>query len=404
MKTPLWLSEFHRRWQKARARSTAASSRPFGLKWDSLLESAGVSDTEGGRTAVREAERFESDGFLLLKRHRYRNYLIERIVLPLHAEDWLQAQFGGEDSRHLLERSLSVLENQPAHPTHPELWSALLSRIRSAFLEGRAERPFTWRDPDGLKEFLGLLRDLTSHEWGQGTPVRAVSVDLGRSSKELERRQRSIRSALTSLFGRPTGLDDLGIVLSEAMLLIQGPLVLHFQNGDRKDFSGLAPYALSNADLQRAIQADTECSRLLTVENAKTTFRQFAAASSDGGTLLVASSFPTDALAALLRKLPHGIEHHHFGDTDPHGYLILQSIRRVSPRPVMPFWMNKPASLEGEPLSFAENRTLDTLLSSEEMSDCFDALQAMRESGKKGQFEQESLGPPQILGWPFFER
>jgi hypothetical protein len=36
------------------------------------------------------------------------------------------------------------------------------------------------------------------------------------------------------------------------------------------------------------------------------------------------------------------------------------------------------------------------------MSDCREPLEAMREAGTKGDYEQESLGPPELEGWPFY--
>jgi hypothetical protein len=32
----------------------------------------------------------------------------------------------------------------------------------------------------------------------------------------------------------------------------------------------------------------------------------------------------------------------------------------------------------------------------------WDTLRAIRESGTKGDFEQESLGAPTLMGWPFY--
>jgi hypothetical protein len=36
------------------------------------------------------------------------------------------------------------------------------------------------------------------------------------------------------------------------------------------------------------------------------------------------------------------------------------------------------------------------------MSDCREPLEAMRAAGTKGDYEQESLGPPELVGWPFY--
>ena len=87
-----WLAEFYRRWQAARGRRVTASSRAFSQDWVKLLEAAGITSAEDQATAAREAEACSQ---LVLKRHRYRKYLIERVTLPLTSEGWLIERFGG---------------------------------------------------------------------------------------------------------------------------------------------------------------------------------------------------------------------------------------------------------------------------------------------------------------------
>jgi hypothetical protein len=36
------------------------------------------------------------------------------------------------------------------------------------------------------------------------------------------------------------------------------------------------------------------------------------------------------------------------------------------------------------------------------LADCQHTLRAFCESGSKGDFEQESLGAPTLMGWPFY--
>ncbi len=48
----------------------------------------------------------------------------------------------------------------------------------------------------------------------------------------------------------------------------------------------------------------TTADRILSIENRKTTFRQYAAANHDRRTLIIATSFPSPALRTLLDKLP----------------------------------------------------------------------------------------------------
>ena len=109
MNLPAWLAELHRQWHAARGRRIAETSRAFSRDWAKLLERAGITSAEDQATAGREAEALESAGNLLLKRHRYRKYLIERITLPLGQETWLQGLFGGIPSIDLQAASLEIV-------------------------------------------------------------------------------------------------------------------------------------------------------------------------------------------------------------------------------------------------------------------------------------------------------
>ena len=403
MPHPTWLTEFHRRWHAARSRTAKASTRPYGINWVDLLDASDITRAEDIRTAEREAEAFEKDGHLTLKRHRYRREIIERLTLPLEAESWLHALFNTEDSAQTLARSLTVIDEQPEHPLLPEEWSTLLAKLHGSFRNGITLRPFSWKKPEQLASLLDLLFNLTARSWDEGTLVRSASVDLGYDSKFVERRQRSINAGLRLMFGRPCSLADFGFVMSQSMLLSQGPLILHFENGESKDFTGLAPHALSLSDLERAVRIETPCLRLLTIENSKTTFRQFAAANKDNQTLLVASSFPTPALVTLLRKLPPSIEHHHFGDSDATGFLILFKIREVAPGLVHAFHMRWRGGDPDVPISDRDLAILSNLNDQDLMVDLQDDINALTFTQSMGRFEQESLGPPTIQGWPFLK-
>ncbi|MFC7338300.1 Wadjet anti-phage system protein JetD domain-containing protein [Haloferula chungangensis] len=403
MNHPDWLTEFHRRWHTARSRTTQLSSRAYGIHWTELLDAAGITRVEDIRTATREAETLEREGKLHLKRHKYRREIIERLVLPLESESWLHELFGTEDGAAILTRSLRVIDRQPDHPLLPDEWSTLLAKLHGLFREGMSLRPFSWKRPEHLSSLLDLLFNLTSRTWPEGTLIRSASIDLGYDSKFLERRERSINAGLSLMFARSSSLAELGFIMSEAMLLTQGPLVLHFPDGRSIDYSHRAPHKISLADLELASRIETPARRLLSIENSKTTFRQFAAANRDTTTLLVASSFPTAALITLLRKLPSRVELHHFGDSDATGFLILLKIREVAPRPVHAFHMKWRGPDPDVPLSDRDIAILGNLSENPLLADCQGEINALTFTQSMGRFEQESLGPPTIQGWPFFE-
>ncbi|MEO7099870.1 MAG: Wadjet anti-phage system protein JetD domain-containing protein [Luteolibacter sp.] len=402
MKTP-WLAELHRRWHAARGKRVTASTRAFSVDWIHLLETAGISSAEDQATATREVEAFEKSGHIVIKRHRYRKYLIERLTLPFAAEPWLIGHFGGTAGEVLQTTSLEIVAefSERGHLRFPDEWASLCESLRVAFSEGRSLRPFSWRYPETLHRLLETVKNLSERDWPVGTPIRAASVEIGLDSKGLERHQRTFESGLTILFKAAMSLKSLGFVSGESHVELQGPVCLHFPDGSVHDFEGLSNVLISAADLARCSSISTTAERLLSIENRKTTFRQFAAANHDRRTLIAATSFPTPAFREVLEKLPISLPHHHFGDTDPAGWQILLKLREATSRPVEAFRMKWRSASVPSPLTPFDQKLLEKLRSSPLLSDVRDEIQVIAERGDRGDFEQETLGPPASGGWPF---
>lgn len=404
MKTPAWLAELHRQWMAARGRRVESAAKSFRRDWEQLLDDAGLHSAEDRQAAVREAEKMPQ---LVLHRRKGREYQVLKIELSLEAETWLHAQFGSQTGGDLQTQSLRALDEWTAHhhPVLPELWSGLMQSLNEAFTAVRVLGPFNWREPEWIEFLLRLLFDLTSREWPEGTLVRDASTTLGHDSKSLETQQSFIERALEQLFGRETPLEALGIQTSNSVLHYSGPLTLHFKDGSTHRSDTLKFEAsLSIAELDRATRITTMADRVLTVENRKTTFLQLARADAKRTTLLIATSFPTQAVRLLLEKLPLDFPHHHFGDTDPSGWDILRCLRETISRPVHAFGMKWRPSTEPKPLTKRDLQIINRLLADSRMVDCHPALLAMRTTGMRGDFEQETLGPPNLPGWPFYKR
>jgi len=392
-----WLSEFHRRWHISRGTRVTAASRAFSQSWPKLLDAAGVTRAEDVATAEREAEALAKAGNLKLKRHRYRAYLIERVTLPLDRETWLIDRFDGISSGELQARSLGVLGRfgQRGHPRFPAEWISLCETLGEAFGEGRALRPFSWKRPAALETTLEAVFRLSETDWPAGTLIR--SVNTGQHTKWLEHHRRTCESGLTRLLGGETTLRSLGLVDGDASVELSGPICLHFPDGSSHDFDGLTHPILSAADLARCSSISTTANRLLSIENRKTTFRQYAAANQDRRTLIAATSFPTPAFRELLEKLPLSLPHYHFGDTDPAGWHILLKLREATPRPVAAFQMKwRPASTPS-PLTPHDLKLIGRLLSEPLLSDVREQIRIMAQREDRGDFEQETLGAPSAI-------
>jgi hypothetical protein len=389
-----WLTELHRQWHSARGTRISETSRAFTRGWAKLIDDAGITSAEDQATAAREAESLENDGRLILKRHRYRKYLIERITLPLASEPWLRGLFNAASSHELQRASLQTVTkfSNFTHPLFPDEWAALCSSLQSSFIDGRSLRPFHWSHPERFQSLLEVVRNLSAREWPPGTLVRTASVELGLDSKALERHQRSIESGLTRLFGSSTSFKSLGLVCGEGHVELHGPICLHFPDGSRHDFDGLSNVLISAADLARCSHVTTTAERLLSIENRKTTFRQYAAANTDRRMLIAATSFPTPAFRCLMEKLPLDLPHDHFGDTDPAGWHILLKLREATPRTVGAFRMKwRPAKVKVPPTPY-DRKLLEKLLSAPLLADVMEEIRVICDREDRGEYEQETLG------------
>jgi hypothetical protein len=400
-----WLAELYRQWKDARGVQITPRQRGFRRKWGALLEAAGLHSAEEQGAALRGAELMEKKGHIQLHRVPSRPYLVEKIELPLASESWLRKLFNQREPTEALQESLAEIAAARAlnHERFPKLWKEWCETLETAFRSGRNARPLYWRAPENVKSMLTLIHRLTSMEWRKGALVREVSVDLGLESKDLEKQRRGVEACLGQMFGRPMPLPSLGIVLTDSRSDLAGILTLHFPTGEAQVFDKLkAVFGLSLSDLERAEYATTPAQRLLTVENSKTTLRRLASVNADGSTLLAACSFPTKALLRLLQLLPSDLRVFHFGDTDPAGYHILSKLREESGRTVVPFLMSKRPAKKKCPLGEYDEALLPGLIRNPLLQDVVSHLEEMKRSGCKGDFEQETIGLPDLGTWPFF--
>jgi hypothetical protein len=402
-----WLGELYRQWINARGNQITPRVRAFRRKWADLLDTAGIHSAEDQRAALREAEQEESEGHIKLHRLPGRKYIVRQIELPLGAEPWLLKVFNKRRPVDAQEASLLEVANAESlkHERFPKLWKEWCRSLDVAFRSGRNRRPLYWRAPQNVASMLSLIHRFTSIEWREGALIREVSIEVGLNSKGLERQRRGVEACLGQMFGRPMPLQSLGVVLTDSRSDLGGILTLHYATGEIQVFDKLkAVFSLSLIDLERAERATTPALRLLTVENSKTTLRRLASANADGSTLLAACSFPTKALLRLLGLLPQDLPVFHFGDTDPAGFHIFSKLRETSKRPIHPFLMERRSSKRKCPLSEYDQAILPRLLSDPLLNDVVMDIKLMKDSGCKGDFEQETIGLPDLESWPFFSR
>lgn len=391
MTTPTWLTEMHRQWHKARGKKLGTASRPFSRDWHKLLEDSGIISAEDTGTSERELEAFERQGRLLIHRHRYRRHNIEKIILPLENEEWWMELFGVVPAMNLISQSLAILTELSGspHPVFPDEWRTLLESLSLEFTAGRSPHPFKWTEPEKLRETLEICFRLTAREWEPGTLIRSASVAIGLDSKGLEKRQAGIESALSHLLGEKFELKSLGLAEGDTHVELSGRFRLNFPDGSSQKIDNLRIAKIDTTDIFRCESISTEATELLTIENRKTTFRQYAAANRNA--LIATTSFPTPTFREFLKKLPREITHRHFGDTDPAGWHILLKLREATKRPVEAFRMNWRPGKSPNPLTAYDRKILPNLLSNNLLADVRDEIASILTHNDKGDYEQETL-------------
>lgn len=399
------MRHFHQCWYAARGKGVLIYQRAFRCGWEDLLDDAGIRHAAEREQAAREAEDWEKQGMLCLHRHRHRRYLIEAISIPLESEERWCELIGVRLGVQLAEEwhPLVNLWSERGHEVFAQEWNALCEILQKNLREAKAVAGLSWDQPSELDELLGALHWLTSRDVTVEILVRQASVELGQESKWLESQRARVEKLLALMMGEPSTWEQWGVMPEDYLLELSGPLRLHFADGGEVDVDPLqAVVAISSTDIRRAVRISSTASRVLTVENRKTTFRQLAGANRDRTTLLIASSYPTRALSELMEKLSPSLVWHHFGDTDPAGWHILATMRRKSRREVKPFLMKWRACANSMPLSKRDQILLEKMTNDSVMEDVHVDLRSILSSGEKGDYEQESLGPPDLCEWPFY--
>jgi hypothetical protein len=173
----------------------------------------------------------------------------------------------------------------------------------------------------------------------EGLDLRRFSVQLLGDSKAVE-----------SMLGRLGGLlrhnpewseweDDADLVRALELekfpppLFIKGPLALDY-DGIQWDLTPLRPYVALSPDAVGDIQATTQVSYLLTIENLAS-FQRHVREVSDTGVVIYTAGFPAPALMRILeeldRVLPANCSFHHWGDRDLGGLRIYGKILAACP-------------------------------------------------------------------------
>lgn len=393
------------RYRTSLAGRTDAAKRDLLFPFIDLLKSAGSLHGPGRHEAVEELEKLESKGLLVLERHRRDHSAILKVRLPLRNAAALFSYLGiaapKTEREHLSEIFQKAQRlNVPAQ--FQAGWDCFCSEMARAALNGAPMQPFDRAKPDQAREIVKALPAILA--WNGESLLRFASALLFRDSKILE----GIRPRVEACLARITGgganaLADFGIIENERSFLIHGPVTLLFQAGELQVGLLSHPARISATDVRRA-KIKTPARRCLTVENASV-LHELAKLGSD--TILASSGseggFANSAVITFIQALPSSIEVWHFGDSDPKGFDILRDLRERSGREIRSLHMVfRPSGGDQSPLDAEDRNTITRLLASEFITaEERVEVESIQTAGKKGDFEQESLGRP-ARTWPFY--
>jgi hypothetical protein len=397
---PEALRVFAERYRESQAGRTGVGASDFTLDYQKFLKAAHATTAEVRIHLEQQLRRAAagSGGHLVIETHpRDENILLLLRLKRDGGEVWL-FQHLGQPSPIQERRQLASVFAEAQNAALPERWQTAWQPWCSALANkaecGEAIAPFPRSDLAATRELLQVLVRVLN--WQGQSLIRFASCVICGSSKRLETLRPRLEQALSQLSaGKINSLDEIGLSDKPRQVLLHGPLRL-----DDLDLAALrGPYSLSEIDLRAACDLHSAANRVLTVEN-ETTFLELAKLNRD--TLLIQTSYPNRAVLALLQRLPAELPVFHFGDTDPAGFDILRDLRQRTGRPIQPLHMAYRPRPDSPILSAEEKNHLTRLLADPTMTDCREPLEAMRTAGTKGDYEQESLGPPELEGWPFY--
>lgn len=197
----------------------------------------------------------------------------------------------------------------------------------------------------GLTEkFLRILAAIDREEHLRGWDMRRFSTHACRDSKAVEAAAARLARVLRRRFDIPDVkplevLAALGIEKFSLPVLIRGRIRL--SDGTEltaRHYYGLPPEIAPDITVLGTVPY------VLVIENLAS-FNRYAREIKDDGVVIYSGGFPSRATLAVVRRLdaslPQAVAFFHWGDTDPHGHLILEHIRSAIRRPLTPHLMDR---------------------------------------------------------------
>ena len=393
------LAALARAYESSRAGRTGTASLDFQTPVEKILSSADATTGQSYELALRDLRAAAMAGALQLEHHRHDPNLLIKVRIPAALESSFHSHLGRPtpaELRRVLADAILALATLPVPAEWQKAWPAFCESTAGRTLNGESIAPLDRGDPDRTLTLLNASARLLS--WTGESYQRFASCVLFNDSKKLE----TLRPAIETLLAHITdnaiaSLETLGITPTGGGCWIHGPATLEPPAGPIALAALRLPVHLSAADLL-ASRITTSARRWILVEN-ETMLHELAKLRS--GHLLLSSGFrggyPNKAVITLLQNAPTVAELLHFGDSDPQGFEILANLRARTGRAIASLHMNHRPHPGSPLLTQHESRLALRLLDSSHLTmDEKSTLLAIHSNGRKGLFEQESLGLPHI--------
>jgi len=293
-------------------------------------------------------------------RKHYENEQFERIRL-IDAE-LLSSHLGVAYRPTEIENIFKSIERE----TLPSWLSEALDVIHDNWLKGKKAFGLDLSDANKLTDLITAAKVI-----GDGFP-ETEPLDyrqFGARYLTNSKRTKELENVIASLYRwhldidawKPTEvLAQLNLVPIMQPILLRGPIKFTVDNISLDcEFS---PYIGIPVDCIDSLTIDHPPKYVITIEN-QSSFNEYTRNIKDDAIIIYTAGFPTKAIQHLFLKITSELNEetpcYHWGDTDPHGFMILKTLQSHSNLKLKPHLMD---CNDGEKYTDAQLKTLQSLL------------------------------------------
>ena len=272
----------------------------------------------------------------------------------------------------------------------PDWLKAVFTKIFEQWQRGKSCYGLNLENSDTLPDIIKSIVAIESLPVNTSLDYRQFSIRYLGNTKRLK----DISGALASLYREQLGMEgiserdvllQLNLVPLEQPVLIRGPIKL--SSGTQSISCDYIPYIGLSEQLLGDVHILRPPAYVLTIENLSS-FLEYVNQIQDDGIVIYTAGYPVRALQRFYKKLAETTVTplYHWGDTDPHGFLILKTLQNNVPNNIIHSHLMNPD--KGEIYSAAQMSQLAKVLPINKEVD--KVISCLMKQGE-GCIEQESV-------------